>query len=228
VRAAAGLLVAGALLAGCGGSGAPRTGEAAKSAQQIIADAERAAAQAKSMHLAGTLVQGGQSFTIDISSTRGHRAVGSFSLNGATVGFVRIGNAMYVRAGAKFWKRTIGTAAARLLQGKWLEAPASGKGFAQFVGITNPTGLLKVLARNSAQASNNGYTTYQGQKVIELDDSVGGKLYIAAKGPPYPLALMGSDSSTSGDLTFDRWNAPVSITRPKGAIDVSQLGSLGA
>ena len=72
---------------------------------------------------------------------------------------------------------------------------------------------------------NKGATTYRGQKVVAIQDtSDNSKLYVAASGTPYPVALVGGRGRQSGAITFGDWSDPVSLSAPKGAIDLSALG----
>jgi hypothetical protein len=47
---------------------------------------------------------------------------------------------------------------------------------------------------------------------------------VAATGTPYPVALTKIGGKSSGAITFDEWNQPVTLTAPKGALDLSQFG----
>ena len=70
-----------------------------------------------------------------------------------------------------------------------------------------------------------GKATYKGQQVVALrstgDDS---KLYVAATGKPYPVAIVGNKKGQSGAVTFDDWNESVSLSAPSDALDISQFG----
>jgi hypothetical protein len=50
------------------------------------------------------------------------------------------------------------------------------------------------------------------------------KLYVAATGTPYPVAIVGGKKGQSGSITFGDWNKQVSLSAPGGAIDISSLG----
>jgi hypothetical protein len=73
--------------------------------------------------------------------------------------------------------------------------------------------------------SRGSVTTYKGQPVIELKDSKGGSLFVAATGTPYPVAIVG-DGTHKGTVVFSGWNQPVTLTAPAGAIDQQQLHDL--
>ena len=54
------------------------------------------------------------------------------------------------------------------------------------------------------------------------DASHGGTLDVATTGKPYPIQIRKSGKG-GGKISFDRWNAPVTLAAPKNAIDLSQL-----
>ena len=56
------------------------------------------------------------------------------------------------------------------------------------------------------------------------DASDNSKLYVAATGKPYPVAIVGSKKGQSGAVTFDDWNKSVSLSAPSDALDISQFG----
>jgi len=59
--------------------------------------------------------------------------------------------------------------------------------------------------------------------VAIVDTTKGGTLYVAASGTPYPVALVKSGNS-AGSIEFSNWNQSVTLTAPKGALDLSQFG----
>ena len=85
--------------------------------------------------------------------------------------------------------------------------------------------LFAEVSSNHGKLVNDGTTDYNGQQVVKIrDTSDNSKLYVAATGKPYPVAIVGGKKSASITLRFDRWNNSVSLTAPKGAIDISQFG----
>jgi hypothetical protein len=55
------------------------------------------------------------------------------------------------------------------------------------------------------------------------DKTRGGILYVAATGTPYPVAIVRSQTANNGAVVFDDWNAPIGVTAPKNAVDLSKL-----
>jgi hypothetical protein len=226
VSALALVLTAG-LLAACGGSKkqeAPPNSEASKPANQVLADAKSAATSASSAHVAGSIVLHGTSITLDLTVARGKGAKGSASINGLPFDFVRIGNTAYIHGSDALYQHYAG-AFAQLLHGKWVKVSANQPRFGSLIPLTSMGAIFTEVSSHHGKLVNEGKTIYKGQQVVEIrDTSDNSKLYVAATGKPYPVAITSSDKARSIMLTFDDWNEPVSLTAPKGAIDISQFG----
>jgi len=75
------------------------------------------------------------------------------------------------------------------------------------------------------KTANDGPTTYKGAKVVAIrDTSDGSKLYVAATGRPYPVAIVAGRKGKSGAVTFGDWNKSVSLSAPSDAIGIDQFG----
>lgn len=221
------LVLVAVLLAGCGGSGKPAkaNNEASKPATQVLADAKSAAAAASSAHVAGNVKSGGTPVTLDLSTARGKGAKGSMTANGAGFDLVRIGDTVYIKGSDEFLKQNAGALIAQLLHDKWLKASITKGRFASLAPLTSVGLLLGLVSAHHGKLVNDGKTTYNGQQVVAIrDTSDNSKLYVAATGKPYPVAIVGGKARQSGTITFDDWNKPVSLTAPSGAIDISKFG----
>jgi hypothetical protein len=74
------------------------------------------------------------------------------------------------------------------------------------------------------QLDDKGPVTYNGERAIEIaDTSDGSKIYIAATGTPYPLAVTGPPKH-AGSVRFSDWNKPVSLRRPKATAVLAGSG----
>jgi hypothetical protein len=221
------LVLTAVLLTGCGGSKkeSASNGEASKSPTQVLADAKAAATNADSVHVAGSIVSGGTPIKLDLSMARGKGAKGSMSTNGLSFNLVRVGDTVYIQGSDEFYKHFAGAAVAQLLHGKWLKASASTGQLKSLAPLTNIGALFTGVSTHHGKLASEGTTTYHGQKVAEVrDTSDNSKLYVAATGKPYPVAIVGAKQGQSGTVTFDDWNSHVSLSVPKNAIDISQLG----
>jgi hypothetical protein len=221
------LVLAAALLAGCGGHGksAKPNGEASKPADRVLADAQAAATSARSAHVSGDVVSGGARITLDIDTARGKGATGSMSTNGLEFDLVRIGNDAYIHGSDAFWQRYAGAGVAQLLHGRWVKISILQPRFSSLAPLTSVGLLLGKVSAGHGKLVNDGKTRYKGQQVVAIrDTSDNSRLYVAATGKPYPVAIVGGRKGQSGAIAFGNWNESVSLSAPKGAIDISKLG----
>jgi hypothetical protein len=221
------LVLTAALLAGCGGQSkaAKANDEASRTADQVLADAKAAATSASSAHVAGSLVSGGTPFTVDLSMARNKGAKGSVSINGLAFDLVKIGDTAYIKGSDAFYKHFAGAAIAQLIHGKWVKASTTSKRFRSFAALASISGLFARISSHHGKLANDGKTTYKGQPVVVIRDaSDGSKLYVAATGKPYPVAIVGGTKGQSGTVAFDGWNKSVTLSPPSGAIDITQFG----
>jgi hypothetical protein len=223
------------LLAGCGGgssssssaSSSSGNGVQDKSPAQILAATKAASDAAHSVHVAGSIVSGGSPITLDMNLLAGKGGRGKLSESGLSFELIQVGSTVYIKGSPAFYKHIGGTAAAQLLQGKWLKAPASSSDFASLSQLTDLRQLIDQTLSNHGTLAKTGTSTVNGQKVVGIaDKSQGGTLYIATTGQPYPVQIAKSGGS-GGKISFDRWNSSVTVAAPANAIDVAQLQHAG-
>jgi hypothetical protein len=222
----AAVVLAAALLAGCGSgkSEAQANGEASKPPARVLADAKAAASSASSGHVSGHIVSGGTPITLDLSIARGKGAKGSMSMSGLSFQLVRVGDTVYIQGSDEFYKHFAGSGVAQLLHGRWIKAPANKGQLAPLESLTDIGKLFAKVGSSHGKLANDGKTTYNGQQVVLIrDTSDNSKLYVAATGKPYPVALVGGKQGQTGTITFSDWNEPVALAAPKNAIDISQF-----
>ncbi|MDX6287810.1 MAG: hypothetical protein QOG53_3295 [Frankiales bacterium] len=223
-----------ALTAACGGgddSGADN-GVANLTATEILARAKAALESAPSVHLKGVRKAGSDTYEIDLRIAQDSTAAGSITIKGDRVEIIRIGETFYVKAPAEFYTKSGAPAvAAQLLTGKYLKAPVSNPQFAQFTTFSD----LKALASDFLKPEGD-VTKIEGKKVrgrdtVGLRDLVDGKdsgtLYVATKGPPYPLAIT-PPAGEQGELVFLDYGDKVKANAPPTdqVIDFEQLARL--
>jgi hypothetical protein len=221
------LVVALAALAGCGGSSSGN-GVASKSPTEIIAAARTAADGASAVHVSGSTVTTGTPITLDLSLVAGKGGRGRIAENGLSFELIELEGTIYIKGSAAFYKHFAGAAAAQLLQGKWLKAPATS---ASFAGLSSLIELHKLL--DAALASSNkalvstGTRTVKGQAVVGVKDTAQGEtIYVATTGKPYPVAATKSGAG-GGTIAFAEWDKPVTLTAPANAVDIEQLQHSG-
>jgi hypothetical protein len=208
-------------LAGCGGSSS--NGEAKKSADQVVADAQKAANNASSVHVTGNITDNGTPLALDLTLVKPKKGKGTLSEQGLKFDVIRVGDTVYIRGSQAFLKQFAGPGAAALLKGKWLKGSATSSQLAALAPLTDQEQLFKAALGQHGKLANKGEVEFQGQKVVEIDDTTqGGKLYVAATGDPFPVALRGSKQQ--GSVNFTDWNADATVEAPQGAVDLSQFG----
>ena len=218
------LLLAAGALAACGSS-SNGNGVAAKTPNEIIAGAKVLADAASSVHVSGSIVSGNSQITLNLYLVAGKGGRGQISENGLSFEVIRIHGTAYIKGSPAFYRHLAGAAAAQLLQGRWLKAPASSGSLASLASLTDLRALLDTTLTGHGTLVKGTTTTLNGQKVLGVrDTSEGGTLYVATTGPPYPVDVT-KGGTGGGRIVFDRWNQPVSITAPASAIDVAQLQS---
>jgi hypothetical protein len=216
------LLALAALIAGCGSSSSGN-GVAAKSPPQILEAAKAAAAKATSVHIAGTISSSGKPVSLDMELLAGKGGKGKISQEGFTIRLIQVHGAVYINGSAAFYNHVGGAAAAQLLQGKWLKAPANSGELASLAELTDLSKLIGTALSDHGTLSKGSSTTIEGQKAIGLDDTTkGGTLYVATTGAPFPLEIT-KTGKESGKVVLDRWNKAVTLSAPPGAIDISTL-----
>jgi hypothetical protein len=210
-------------LAACGSSGSSGNGVASKSPSAILSSATDAIQGAKSVHVSGALESGNLSIKLDLDILSGQGARGSMSENGLSFQLIASGKYVYINGSPSFWTRFGGTAAAQLLQGKWLKAPANSSNFSSLSSLTDLHQLAQALLTGHGTLSKGSTSTVDGQRVIAITDtSKSSRLYVATTGKPYPIQIAKTGSSAQ-HVDFDHYNASVSLTPPANSIDISKL-----
>lgn len=222
IRAVSAVAVTGAVAACGSSSSSSGNGIASKSPEQIVNAAVQAIDSVKSVHLSGNVQSNGQPLTIDLDILAGQGEHGTLSTNGLSFEVLDTGQTVYIKGSPGFWQHFGGKAAAQLLNGKWLKAPATGQ-FASFTAFTDIRSLFGKLLSSHGQLTKDGTSTVNGQKAVAITDkSHGGTLYVAATGKAYPLKVQ-NKTAGAGNLTFDRYNESVALTPPANAIDITKL-----
>jgi len=217
------LLALGALLSGCGGSSSSGNGIEAKSAAQILQATKEAASKASSVHISGTIDSEGKPVSLDMELLAGKGGKGTISQEGFTIKLIQTSGAVYINGSSAFYEHVGGSEAARLLQGKWLKAPANSGELASLAELTNLSKLIDTALADHGTLAKGGKATIAGKKAIGLVDTTkGGTLYVAATGTPYPLEITKAGKE-NGKVVLDRWDQPVTLEAPAGAIDISKL-----
>ncbi|MEA2197176.1 MAG: hypothetical protein QOJ25_1227 [Solirubrobacteraceae bacterium] len=217
--AACSLLIAVAVSA-CGG--ASGNGVASKAPGAIVTSALAAVDNAKSAHISGRIVSASSPIRLDLDLVSGQGGKGSMSEGGLGFKIVVLKHEIYINGSPAFWTHFGGAAAAQVFQGKWLKAPASGR-FASLAHLTDLHTLLSTVLSTHGALTKVGTATVNGQSAVGIRDTTnGGTLYVATTGQPYPLEIRKGGTS-GGRITLGNFDAPVSLTPPANAIDISKF-----
>jgi hypothetical protein len=212
--------LAAALLAACGSSS---TGEriATKPPQQIIAASRAAAEGAATVHVLGTIAGAGGPLSLDLQLVGGKGGQGRIAQGGLDLRLVRVGEFVYVKGNATFYRR-LGDGVKRALADNWLKARTRG-GLKPFATLTNLSYLVDMTLTSHGTLARNGTRTVDGQRALAIDDpSTGATIYVSADGNHYPVEVR---ERGGGKVVFDRWNQPVNLAAPTDAVNVKQLNA---
>ncbi len=213
---------------GCGSSSSGSdNGVASKSPTEIVTASKNAAASASAVHVTGSLVSGGVPITIDLTLVSGEGGKGRISQNGLSFELIQVDGNAYISGSSSFYEHFAGAGAAKLLQGKWLEASATTGSFASLGSFTDMHKLIETALAQHGTLSKGATTTVAGQSAVPITDtSQSGTLYVATTGKPYPVQIAKSGAG-GGSISFSGWDQPVKITAPTNAISLSELQHAG-
>ena len=229
------LIVAAALITGCGGKPATSTPPApttaaeafaGKSANEIATSAIAALKAAPSVRMKGTVNNNGQKMTIDLKYNRAKDGEGTISADGQTMQLMKIGEDHYLKADDELVATIVGDDknVATLVKGKWLKGTSSDLGMV--VGLL--FGLADQVLNDPPTGLSRGATgVINGVKALALTGEVADgfdKVWVATEGEPYPLRL---DAGADGAVDFTEYGATLNLTAPPASevVDLSKLGS---
>lgn len=250
--AALALVTGGAVLAGCGSDSSSSGGAAAStaasttaapngveklSAKEILDASLKAANAASSVTVTGDITQEGQKVALDLQLGT-DAAQGTFSAQGINAEIRVTGGKSYFKLSGEDFAKVAGEgdnpelakAISSLLGDKWIAVP-EGSGGDDLGGLGEfgqKDSLLEGILEPDGTVTVKGTGEVNGIPVVFLDSSDGeGTLAIQTVGEPYPIQIKGSDTSSSGQIDFTDWNAPVNVTAPTDVVDLDALANLG-
>ncbi|MEU2434780.1 hypothetical protein ABZ595_01040 [Streptomyces rubradiris] len=219
VTAACALAVTGALvLSGCGGGDDPDAGTngVGKLTPDRIQVRTRAAADAASaVRLSGTVVTSGRTYRLDMR-LKNDGGTGSVTAQGTTFQLLRVGEDLYLKAGADFWNHADGgDGASGKLDGKYVKVPQQDPAYRKFSGFTDKDVLLDgLLTLHGTLATDGRHADGSGTRTIRItgDHGSGGTLDVSLQGTPYPLRLV--RAGQAGTLRFSDWGRNFTVEEP--------------
>lgn len=226
MRRLAPLLLALALLAGCGGdpekAPAPETKEAfaGQSAAQILAAARRAALAAPHVTLKGDGQEDGQRVSIDVYY-RGDAAAGNVDNSVGTLGLVRAGGVDYVKPNGGFFAKELGSRALEFeskLNYRWIPLAPSNK-----VVYLHRAAMLRSVLSIMGTLKKTPPRTLYGVECIGLTRA-GTTLYVSTK-DRRPVQVIDADGSVM-NFEYGQHDAPAA-PQPDEVADPQEFAGFG-
>ncbi|MGO9297144.1 MAG: hypothetical protein ACLP52_25235 [Streptosporangiaceae bacterium] len=217
------MLVLGAALpmAACGSSSGGGSG-GSPTLRQEYPKIKAAAESAKSVQMAGHVVQNGEQISLDMAFVRPASASGTVSRAGATFNVVVTPGKDYVKINQSFLQAShLSSSICAKVCGKYLAVPAGQA--SSFSGLTMTSlvgGIFQHSPNKSESAIKLTATTYQGQPAWTGSQGPY-RVYIARAGKPYLLSLTGKNGES---VTFSNWNT--ATVTPPPASQVITAGQL--
>ncbi|CAL9573844.1 hypothetical protein SUDANB176_04895 [Streptomyces sp. enrichment culture] len=218
------LLVTGTALTGCSEDPNEGTnGVGRLSADEIQTRTRTAAQSVDAVRLHGTVVTSGRSYTLDMR-LKSEGGIGSVTTQGETFRLLRIGDELFLKAGAEFWSHggdgngedggEADAAAAGKLAEKYVKVPQGDPSYKKFSGFTDKDVLLGGLLTLHGELATDGHHEQAGVRTIRItgDKGSGGTLDVSLEGKPYPLRLV--RAGKAGTLTFSAWGADFPLEKP--------------
>ncbi|MFC4500016.1 MULTISPECIES: hypothetical protein [Streptomyces] len=194
---------------------------------QIQAKTQSAAGAVDAVRLSGTVVTSGRTYKLDMR-LKADGGTGSVTAEGATFHLLRLGEQLYLKADAAFWKHEEGddggdgkgdgggtdTAAADKLDGKYVKVPTGDPSYRKFSGFTDKDLLLDGLLTLHGSVKTDGHHEQAGTRTIRItgDGGSGGTLDVSLEGEPYPLRLVRGGGA--GTLSFSAWGKDFALEEP--------------
>ncbi|MER0448106.1 hypothetical protein ABR738_26705 [Streptomyces sp. Edi4] len=207
-----------AALTACGGDPDEGTNGVGKlSAPEIENKARAAADGAGAVRLSGTLVSQGGSYKIDMK-LKGSGGTGTVTSQKSTFGLLRVGEDLFLKAGAGFWSRSESggaSAAAGKLDDKYVKVPSGDPAYQQLRGFTEKSALLKGVLGLQGTLSKKERSEVAALPTVRIEagrDGEGGTLDVSLKGTPYPLRF--ERAGGAGVLELADWDKDFALAAP--------------
>ncbi|MET8574535.1 hypothetical protein [Streptomyces sp. NPDC005012] len=187
---------------------------------QIRSRAMKAVDSARSVHLSGTVItkDGGVELDMKLSDGGGQ---GEVTSGGTTFGLLRVGEDLYLQAGADFWNQAAGGdgkglegTTAEKLDGKYVKVPEKDPAYQRFSGFTDMDLLLDGLLDLDGKLAKDDYHEVDDVRTIRLkvDEGAGGRLDVSLQGTPFPVRL--ERPGGGGTLRLSDWNHKLALEEP--------------
>ena len=207
---------------------AASNGTATMSAAQATGAAIKALTAAKTVRITGAFAdpETHRNGRLDMWVT-GTSGRGTMGEQGAKIEMIFCNGKVYFKASADALKvmtkgQGIPAGAMDLMAGRWFKVGSVQESQLPVLTISALTAeLSRLIVSDSHATVSTG--TFAGQPVTIVSYRDGSRIYIAATGPARPLRL-DLPGSEGGHFLFSGYGVPVTVTPPRGALDVGQMG----
>ncbi|WP_103517085.1 hypothetical protein [Streptomyces sp. SM10] len=186
-------------------------------AAQIDKKARAAADAADTVRLTGKLVSKGGTYSLNMRlSAKG--GTGSVTSKQNTFALLRIGDELFLKADAGFWKGEEGgdgsDRAAGKLEGKYVKIPEDDPTYQQLRGFTEKKTLLDGMLALHGTVNKGERDTFGGVRTVQIlgGKGEGGALDISLEGTPYPLRV--ARGGGGGSVTLADWGEAFPLEAP--------------
>ncbi|NKY14456.1 hypothetical protein [Streptomyces somaliensis] len=192
-------------------------------ANEIEDKARVAADGAVSVRLAGSLVSKSGTYRLNMR-LKARGATGSVTTRKSTFELLRIGDALFLKAGAAFWRHAQDSGeptesdieAADKLDGKYVKVPQDDPSYKQLRGFTEMNVLLKGLLTIHGEVRKGDRDKVGGVRTIEVaggEHGEGGTLDVSLEGTPFPLQF--ARGGGGGEVVLSDWNEDFPLVEPE-------------
>ncbi|MEU8707061.1 hypothetical protein [Streptomyces sp. NPDC048565] len=190
----------------------------------------RAAADgADAVRLTGKLVSKGGTYALDMQlSSKG--GTGSVTAKKNTFALLRVGDELFLKADAGFWKAEkaddTSDQAADKLGGKYVKVPEDDPTYKQLRGFTEKETLLDGMLTLHGKVGKGDRDTIGGVRTVQIlgGKGEGGALDVSLKGTPYPLRV--ARGGGGGTVTLADWGKSFPLEAPAENATVDYGGEL--
>lgn len=198
-------------------------------ADGIDKKARAAADAAEAVRLTGKLVSKGGTYTLNMQLS-GDGGTGSVTSKQNTSELLRIGDELFLKADAGFWKDEQADEgsdqAAGKLEGMYVKVPEDDPTYQQLRGFTEKKTLLDGMLALHGKINKGGRDTVGGVRTVQImgGKGEGGALDVSLKGTPYPLRV--ARGGGGGTVTLGDWGESFPLEAPSEDDTVDYGGEL--
>lgn len=187
-----------------------------QTAATVVQEASAAFRAAKSVHVRGTIPIEGRMENFDLRY-QGSSSSGTLTFHGVRVQIRTIGRALYMKTDERGWAAMGNSSAGQsMMANRWVKVSSAQSP----TPVSLASFAAELTAQEYAQGGKVGQATLAGQKVVVVIYPDGSKLYVANAGTADPLRF-DKAGSTGGRRDFTEYGAPVDITAPPNAMNLS-------